>query len=405
MTYPEVVQAELDRKALQLVVPRDERDVLAFGDMVHQCFGTAVDDGRSYAESQVREDLRVLLHEGAVVGGLLIVPMGQWYGGRSVPIAGIAAVGVNPEHRGAGFAGALMRAGVAEMAAAGHCLSTLYPATQTLYRSAGYELAGRRFVHELPLAGMERSAPDTRVRLGTQADFAAMEAAQRRWASAHDGTLDRGPYAWQRARQPKGATAKHYVVDGADGIAAYLSMTQSPRTDGGFGYDLNLCDLVVLEPDAGRALIAFLGTHASLSGQVTLHGDATPELLALMPEWRAKTSMPIHWFQRVLDLPAVLRARGYAPGLSGRVSFELSDDICPAQSGAWTLEVADGRGEVQPGGAPEVALSVRGAAAILGGFVSPVVAQRQGLLRGDPAALEQLGALLAGRGPFMFEMF
>ena len=51
----------------------------------------------------------VISQAGQVVGSLAIYSMGQWYGGQCVPMAGIAAVGVAPEHRGNGVAWELMR--------------------------------------------------------------------------------------------------------------------------------------------------------------------------------------------------------------------------------------------------------------------------------------------------------
>jgi len=71
-----------------------------------------------------------------------MIPMGQWWGSQRVPMTGIAGVGVTPEYRGTGVAIALVQDTVKELHRQGVPLSVLYPATQHLYRKAGYEQAG-----------------------------------------------------------------------------------------------------------------------------------------------------------------------------------------------------------------------------------------------------------------------
>ncbi|GJM21348.1 MAG: hypothetical protein DHS20C15_12630 [Planctomycetota bacterium] len=399
------LNAAMGRNDVELGKPANaaERDTL--GTILGLCFGIPEADLRALLEAQDMDPLVVLRHGGEVVGGLILIDMGQHFGGRSVPMCGVAAVGIAPERRGEGFGRALVRGSVAYMASRGAVLSALYPATVPLYRSGGYELAGQRFEHELPLDSWTQRSGELSVRPGTTDDYAEMERAQSAAAREHDGTLDRGDYIWQRVRSPRGDTSRHYLVEGSDGLGAYLSLRQPKRTDGHIGYDLVLTDLVVREHEAGQRLLAFLSTHASLAGKVTLHGAAHPELLGLLSEWRPSSRLFMPWMNRVLDLPAVLRARGYAPGLSAEVSLRLNDDLCDAHTGNWILRVADGVAQVEPGGNGEIELSERGAAAVFGGFSTPRAAARQGLLHGPPESLDRLGALFAGNGPWMMEMF
>lgn len=401
------LSAALGRDDVELATPRDDAERNALGTILGHCFGIAEPDLRALLEQQQMRDLVVLRHGAELVGGLILVDMGQHFGGRSVPLCGVAAVGIAPEHRGAGFGRALVRGTVAHMASRGAPLSALYPATIPLYRSGGFELAGSRYEHRLRLDNWSQRAGALRVREAGEDDVDAMQRAQARHVAPHDGTLDRGDYVWRRVRTPRGDATRHYLVEPEAGgeVEAYVSFTQPKRTDGGLGYDLALTDLVVNEAEAGRRLLAFLSTHGSLAGKVTLFGAAQPELLAMLPEWRADTRLQMHWMTRVLDLPAALRARGYAPGLSAEVSLRLHDELCTEHAGDWLLRVADGAAEVLPGGDAEVELSERGAAALFTGFQSPRALARMGLVSGPPDALDRLGALFAGRGPWMAEMF
>jgi len=139
--------------------PRDGSEVTALAAVIARTFN-APEDVVRYNFDVVGEDgLRVVRRGGDVVGGLKLVMMGQWFGGRSVPTAGIAAVAVSPEARGTGAGRVLMLATCRELAGDGVALSTLFPATVPIYRSAGYELAGGRYRVELPLRSLALRPP------------------------------------------------------------------------------------------------------------------------------------------------------------------------------------------------------------------------------------------------------
>ena len=93
-----------------------------------------------------------MLRRGTPAGGLALYRMGQWFGGRPVPLVGVGAVAIAPEHRGTGTAERLMEGTLRELRAEGIALSGLYPATQRLYRKGGYEQAGGRYHYSMPLA-------------------------------------------------------------------------------------------------------------------------------------------------------------------------------------------------------------------------------------------------------------
>ncbi|MBI3925782.1 MAG: GNAT family N-acetyltransferase [Armatimonadetes bacterium] len=71
--------------------------------------------------------------------------MAQWFGGRAVPMTGIAGVAVAPEARARAVGRALIRETLQELHKEGVALSALYPSTLPFYRASGYELAGSRF--------------------------------------------------------------------------------------------------------------------------------------------------------------------------------------------------------------------------------------------------------------------
>ena len=97
---------------------------------------------------------------GRLAGTALYHDLRQWWHGRAVPMAGVAGVKVAPEYRGRGVGRALMTALTDLMAERGYPLSALYPATMTIYRSLGWEIAGHRHEAVLPAGRCRMARPD-----------------------------------------------------------------------------------------------------------------------------------------------------------------------------------------------------------------------------------------------------
>ena len=162
-----------------------------------QSFAFPEKEWEPYFELVGRENFRVLQHDDDTVGGLAIIPMGQWFGGQSIPMAGIAAVGVAPHFRGTGVAVRLMEKTVVELQEEGFALSVLYPSTIALYRRAGYELAGRMCRFALPVTSIqlrERTFPVTPADLSKTELFDDLARAR---AVINAGNLDRNPTMWR----------------------------------------------------------------------------------------------------------------------------------------------------------------------------------------------------------------
>ena len=131
-------------KTFEYGVPSEPDELAVLGEMMRHAFGMAPNYLETYMRRLGRESFRCVKAQGKVAGGLAIYTLGQWFGGRSVPMAGLAAVAIPPEGRGAGVARTLLVRTLTELHGNGVALSALYPATHTLYRSVGYEQAGNR---------------------------------------------------------------------------------------------------------------------------------------------------------------------------------------------------------------------------------------------------------------------
>ena len=152
---------------------------------------------RGWPEQLGPDTFRAVRQNGKVAGGLAIMNMGQWFGGAVVPMAGITAVGVAPEHRGRGTASVLMQKTLEECYEEGIPISSLYPSTMTFYRRAGYERAGSKTTYELSTQSIDvRERPLEIVPIDASGHEEIYSTYQMR-ARATSGNLDRPPLLWQ----------------------------------------------------------------------------------------------------------------------------------------------------------------------------------------------------------------
>jgi predicted acetyltransferase len=383
--------------------PRDPGEVDRHLDILAWSFAIPREDLVEFFARAGSEKIRVLREAGRPVAGLTLLPMGQFFGGRSVPMTGVNLVGSAPEARGRGAATRLMRACVREMRDGGVPVSTLYPAKQTLYRRAGWEVAGARWELSVNARDLDAATRELDLRPVEDADLPAVRALYRRIASGYDGPVDRSDFLWRRVVDPFKRVVQGFLVEGADGPEGYVYLHVS-RGDG-MRQELQVTDLVAATASGARRLLGFLADHDSLADRIVWHGNPADPLLGQVAEhvWRARLFFP--WMLRILDPKAALEARGYAPGLAAALHFELEDPDLPENSGRFVLEVEDARGRVRPGGEGRIRARARGLAAIYGGWTTPAAARAQGLLDAPADALARAAPVFAGPVSWMSDMF
>jgi predicted acetyltransferase len=387
--------------------PQDQADLDAYAAIAGAAFNSEPKDSVAWMAKAGHENIRLWKRDGEAVAGLLLVPMGQWFGGRSVPMTGIAGVGVPVEHRGGGHAIDMMRACVRDLAANGIPLSSLYPSTARLYRKAGWEIAGHRYVATVKPADIGVHDHELSLRKITPADEPAIAELSNSLAAGFPGYLDRREYIWGRIRAPRDMTTHGFLVERAGNVDGYVYFVQVDAK--GYMYDVRVTDICALSPETGRRLLTVLSDHGTLSQELSFSSAPHDPLLNLMPDrpWELKVKDP--WMLRITDVPGALEARGWPAGFSAELVLDVTDDVVDANNARWLLEVADGAARVSktPNGASPDALSmdVRGFAALYSGHLPPAALEQAGLLTGGRAARRLAAAAFAGPAPAMLDMF
>ncbi len=380
----------------------NQDDVRQLGHILEQCFISPPGNIETYINRIGVENLRLIHRSEQVVGGLAMLSMGQWFGGQCVPMTGIAAVGIAPEYRGSGAAIALMQHTVKELHVKGVPISVLYPATQRLYRKAGYEQGGALCGWEIPTESIQVREQPLSV-LPVPSDCQVFHDLYQQQARLINGHLDRNLAIWQQITQPdEKETYYAYLLGATDQPEGYIIFSQQPAEDGSL---LLVKDRVVLTAAAAKTFWCFLANHRSSIKKVRWRGATSDSLMLLLPEQTAKPRFAERWLLRVIDVGKALSKRGYPPGIEAELHLEVRDDLLAENNGKFIFSVSNGQGEVARGGKGDLKLDVRGLAPLYTGLFTPHQLQLAGQLDATDTAISTATQLFAGVSPWMPDFF
>lgn len=332
---------------------------------------------------------------GRLVGSARVAPYEQWWGGRLVPMGGVAGVAVHPDARGRGLANRLVGGLDELMRAQGQHVSALFPTAIGLYRRLGWELVGTLDETRLDPALLEvATAAEVTVRAAELADVPALAGLYNDLGAASNGLLvRRGPCFPRGAEALLGSSVAALAVDHGGAAVGYATY------DRGRGYgphaELRVWELVAATGPATAALLRSLASWRSVVGTVRWRGPTTELALHLAgpvpPPYEREP-----WMVRLVDPVQAVAGRGFPGGLSLQVGVELAGV-------GWTLTVQDGRGALEPTarrGLP--VLQPRGLVLLYAGALDSGGLVRAGLLdRPEPG----LDAAFAGPLPQILDAF
>ncbi len=380
----------------------DQAEAHQLGRLFTQCFISPAGSEGMFLDWIGVDNFRTVRTPKQLAGGLALLQMGQWWGGVCVPMTGIASVGIAPEHRGSGAAIALIQSVLQELHQQGVALSALYPATQRLYRKAGYEQAGHRCRWEIPAQAIQMKERSLPIEPLESLDRKTFELLYRQQAQTINGYLDRSTFGWTNllhfeATEPLYA----YRLGSADDAQGYVIFSQSRV---GSGSILHIRDWAVTTPAAAQSLWTLLADHRSQVDTVSWRSSAHDWLSLLLPEQSAKLQSVERWMLRIVSLSSALEKRGY-PQLTAELHLQVQDRLLPANHGRFILTVADGQGQVQTGGRGDLQLDIQSLGPLYSGLFTPHQLQQVGKLEATETALAIATQLFAGPSPWMPDFF
>lgn len=315
----------------------------------------------------------------------------QWWHGRPQPMAGVAGVTVNPEDRGRGVGGLIMRAVIERAADLGDAVSALYPATTPIYRGLGYEHAGALLRVTLPTEALRAIRPSEQVKLRRMGPDDAPELIAL-LGRLHAGSHASGPISWDEHTWRLWLQEEDdflYLAD--DGFVVY-------RWDGS---DLEVDNLVAGSPATAAALWSLVGSSSSIAKNVVASLAPDDPVLWMLRERTKDAVKLVRWMFRIVDVPSAIARRGFPAEVTLDTVVEVVDPVRQANTGAWRLTVADGVGTASPSGLSGTRLTLNGLSALYSG-VPTATLRVAGMLSGP--ADEALDVAFAAK-PYMLDYF
>jgi predicted acetyltransferase len=277
-------------------------------------------------------------------------------GGAEVATAAVTGVGVRADRTRRGVLTALMRHQLRERAAAGEVLASLRASEARIYGRFGYGVATRRRHVRIARrggAGWRPAAPGGgNVRMLARGEvLPVVHALYPRAGLRRPGAMTRSEPWWRRSlgRLVDGndflLVAVHTGPDGPDGSGGaedgFLVAT-ADESPGWLDRALVVRDLHAADPAATAALWRFaLGVDLAVAVTAACALDEPLELLLADPRDCATTGIDDETWLRILDVPAALAARRFAP--ADPVLLGVRDDLLEANTG--TYRIAAGTAE------------------------------------------------------------
>ena len=361
---------------------------------------------REWMQTLGLEHMRAVVQNGRIVAGLGAFPFAHWFGGRKVAAAGVTAVGVAPDARGSGVGTFMLRASLEELRHAGVPLASLYPATLAFYRRAGYERAAYRVSYELPLT-LIQSYDHSCELVPFAPDDPLVRRLYEQRARTAAGQIERPDWMWPYRLAPRDKTSFRYLImrNGTpEGCVAFYV--------GGRSDPLVITDCVVLTPEAGRRVLTLLTDYHSILENAVWNGGPLDPLVYLLREnlvggGRSRVSIRSSYdlMLRIVDPARALEARGYPAHLRATLELNVRDEVLPANTSPYLVEIADGRAQVTRGGRGTIQLGIRELAMLYTGFAAPHELRALGTLSGDDEQHALLGMVFSGPRPWIADMF
>lgn len=383
--------------------PDNTNDIQALSEVLAWAFSFPVADAEGWMRKGGFENFRVVRRNKQAVACLLHIPMGQFFGGRSIPMVGIAGVATAAHERGTGVGTEMMRATLRELHRNGIPLSTLYPATRPLYRRVGYEPAGGRHSLTLPLRGLTVADRTLNIApIGPEHED-EIRKLYTECARTEPGNLDRGEYCWNSVKNRRGERARGFMAEHHGRVEGYVYLLQK-KTELIY-FDLHVTDMAARTPAAARRLLSLLADHGTTGSKVQWHCGPTGIFMQLLPDIGFEMRSTDHWMLRIVDVANALSLRGYPEGLESELHLEIHDDLITENNGRFVLKVAGGAGTVEKGGRGSLRMDIRGLSPLYSGYMTSYSLAAAGLVDGPAAELSKAAVIFNGSAPWMSDMF
>lgn len=378
-------------------------------ELATQSFNFPLELWGKFVEVVGRENIRVAIHDNHVVGGMSFYPVGQWFGGQSVPMAGFALVLTGVEHRGEGFAYDMLCNVMRELRP--RCpLATLYASTQPIYRKVGFEQAGNNYTYSLSLRDIRGAKKKCVIRRADlEADHAVLQSLANQYGAANNGCLERNGGMWKRLSRSLHGKVYAFLLGESGKERGYVIYDQRQERVSWSSDEqriIGIRDLVALDCDAQETIWSLIASNRSVIDAVSWLGPSSDPRSLGLEEHKLRVEFPRRWMMRLLDVREALVRRGY-PELTGQLAFEVTDDLFEDNTGNFTLSLEQGSPKIEEvATSSPIRISARDLAPLYSGLWTASQLRDAGKLAcEDEHAIGLANQFFAGSEPWMPDAF
>jgi predicted acetyltransferase len=291
-------------------------------------------------ENLLRPDTTGTLAEldGRIVAMELEIDMTCTVRGSVVPCAGIAAVGVLPEHRRTGVGLRLLTQALPIYRERGSAIAALMPFRASYYRRAGYATAGTRLSLEVPTDRLPKVEAELQVWELPKEDYSAIVPCFEEFALRFSGMNVRkeGQWFWQL-----GGDNRFALYAAGDPPEAYASVRL--KTD--FWVEQDVRDFAWTTFRGYRSMLAFFGSLCINKTSVKWWAPGNDPMLWHLHDQGLNATFDGPMMYRAVDVPALLRTLRFEETAVFRV--KVIDPHLPDNEGPWKVTVGEKGSEVE----------------------------------------------------------
>ncbi len=353
-----------------------------------------------------------------IVGCLRITPFEVYSRGVKMPMAGIAAVAVQPELRRQGIAEVLMEDALRKMYEMDYPISMLFPFKHQFYEKYGYAYVGNMMQYELASNNISNFQERSHVRPFVKGDRNKVKKVLLEENQSHGSfTPIRNENFWDLVVFPKFKDA--YVYDDGElkGHVAFELYREAGTSNGSTGEPvINIKEFVGLDAAVHRGFWGFIGALGEQVIRIKFLAPADYPLHLFLKEpreigyrrlffeYKSFSTLASGFMLRVINVPEALRRLRHS--LDGRIDFvvKVNDGNLPQNSRTLNLHAHNGEIVVDETKQPvQFEADIKIFSQIYSGFLKPTDALRYGFAGGEPAVAARLNELFKAPAPFIYQ--
>lgn len=295
------------------------------------------------------ESAFVAEENGKIVAAYLVQDMPVVRGDVDLKVAGVAAVGVLPEHRHQGIGKQMMIDSLPRLRQLGFDAALLYPYRASYYRQFGYEILGKRYKISCPGERLPKLEVKLPVRQVSQDELHLLEPVYESFIKRISGSMHRSPERWKSRMGRKPPII--YAV--GDPIEAYATS----GLEGMFWEDLRIGEFVWSSLAGYQSMLGVLRGLAINRSALNWHEPSNSPFLAAFSDQGATITLDRQIQGRLIDVPGSLMK--LKPRESGEFRILVVDHQIPENRGPWQVRFSNGSVEVEPAKDSSIAVDIR----------------------------------------------